>query len=486
MIKPRHATLRPGKLLIGGAFVDAVSGERFATRNPATEETLTEVARGAAADVDRAVAAARESYGGVWSATPPARRARLLYKVSEAILAHRDELAELECLDQGKVIFEASKVDVPMAADAFAYYAGWATKLGGRTIPTGPAMLNYTLAEPYGVVGQIIPWNFPILMAAWKMAPALAAGNTVVLKPAEQTPLTALRLGELMLEAGLPPGVVNIVTGFGGEAGAALVAHPGVDRLAFTGSTAVGRSIMKRAADTMTPVSLELGGKSPNIVFADADLEAAARGAITGIFYNKGEVCTAGSRLFVEASVAERFGELLAARAARTRPGDPLDPTTKIGPLVSAAQRERVEGYVASAREEGASLLTAAGGPRSATAGASFTNRPSSPASPTPCGSLGRRSSGRCSRSSRSRTWRTSASRPTTAPTALRPVYGPGTSPRPTGRRQRCRRERCGSTPTASTRRRCRSAAPSSPASVASWGRKACGPTPGASRYGWT
>ena len=282
MSEPNREAIEPGKLFIDGGWEEAVSGKTFSTLNPATEETLTEVARGAAEDVDRAVEAARRAFDGTWAETPPAKRARILHRTGELILKHRDELARLETLDQGKVIFESSKIDVPMAADAFIYYAGWATKLGGRTIPAQPDMLNYTLAEPYGVVGQIIPWNFPILMAAWKLAPALAAGNTVVLKPAEQTPLTALRLGALLAEAGLPPGVVNIVPGLGPEAGAALVEHPGVDRLAFTGSTEVGRAIMRSAADTAKPVSLELGGKSPNIVTGLEFERLSNAGGITG------------------------------------------------------------------------------------------------------------------------------------------------------------------------------------------------------------
>ncbi len=353
----QHAEIKPGRLFIGGEWVEAASGRRFETVNPATEEVLTTVAEADAADVDRAVAAARAAYEGAWSDLPAAGRARILRRIGELILAHRDELAELETLDQGKVIFEASKVDVPMAADTFEYYSGWATKLHGATIPVRPDMLNYTRVEPYGVVGQIIPWNFPLLMAAWKLAPALAAGNTVVLKPAEQTPLSALRLGELLAEAGLPAGVVNIVPGFGPTAGHALAGHGGVDRVAFTGSTEVGRAVMRAAAEAPKPVSLELGGKSPNVVFADADLDAAAKGAVIGIFYNKGETCTAGSRLFVEESVADEFAALLVKRAQRSRPGDPMDPGTKIGPLVSAAQLARVEHYVAVGREEGAEVL---------------------------------------------------------------------------------------------------------------------------------
>ncbi|HET9234547.1 MAG TPA: aldehyde dehydrogenase family protein [Candidatus Eisenbacteria bacterium] len=361
----KHAVVKPGKLWIGGEWVDAVSGRTFETVNPATEEVLTRVAEAGPDDVRKAVKAARKAYEETWSKTLPAERARVLHRVGDLILAHREELAELETVDQGKVIFESTKVDVPMAADAFQYYAGWTTKISGQTMNVMPDVFNYTVPEPYGVVGQIIPWNFPLLMAAWKLAPALAAGNTVVLKPAEQTPLSALRLGELMAEAGLPAGVVNIVPGYGPIAGAAVVGHTDVDRVAFTGSTEVGRQIMRIAAEIPKPVTLELGGKSPNIIFADADLEAAAKGAILGIFYNKGETCTAGSRLFVESSVADAFATLLRDRASKAKVGDPLDGTTKVGPLVSAAQLEKVESYVKVGLEEGATLLS--GGRRART-----------------------------------------------------------------------------------------------------------------------
>jgi acyl-CoA reductase-like NAD-dependent aldehyde dehydrogenase len=367
MLEPKHATVKPGRLWIGGEWTEAASGRTFETINPATEAALTRVAEAGPEDVHRAVKAARKAFEETWAPMAPVQRARILYRTGELLMKYRDELAELETLDQGKVIFESSKVDVPMAADAFTYYAGWATKLTGQTIPGPPDVFTYTLPEPYGVVGQIIPWNFPLLMAAWKLAPALAAGNAVVLKPAEQTPLSALRLGEILAEAGLPAGVVNIVPGYGPIAGASLVAHPDVDRVSFTGSTEVGRQIMRIASEVPKPVTLELGGKSPNIVFADADLEAAARGAITGIFYNKGETCTAGSRLFVEQSVSDRFADLLKQRAAKATVGDPLDPATKVGPLVSAAQLDKVERYVELGRKEGATLLT--GGKRAAVGG---------------------------------------------------------------------------------------------------------------------
>jgi acyl-CoA reductase-like NAD-dependent aldehyde dehydrogenase len=250
-------------------------------------------------------------------------------------MKYADELAQLETADNGKPIFESRQIDVPMAADCFQYYAGWATKIEGETIPVPGDYLNYTLREPVGVVGAITPWNFPLLLVSWKLAPALACGNTVVLKPAEEMPLTALRLAEICQEAGLPEGVFNVVTGFGETAGAALARHPGVDRIAFTGSTAVGKEIMKSAAATLKKVSLELGGKSANIVFADSDLEAAAKGAINGIFYGKGEVCAAGSRLFVEASVHDALLEKVVERTKRIAPGDPMNPKTRLGALVS-------------------------------------------------------------------------------------------------------------------------------------------------------
>ncbi len=350
--------LAPGLLYIDGQWVPAAAGATFKTINPATEETLTEVAEGRAEDIDRAVGAARRAFaGGAWPKLSPAERGRMLWAIGDRIDGHAEELARLETLDSGKTITEAARVDVPMAADCFRYFAGWATKLEGATVPARAGLFNYTLREPLGVIGQIIPWNFPLLLAAWKLAPALAAGNTVVLKPAEQTPLTALRLAAIAAEAGLAPGVLNVVTGFGPGAGAALVDHPGVDKIAFTGSTAVGQEIMRRASATLKRLTLELGGKSPNVVFADADIDAATRGAMNGIFFNKGEVCTAGSRLFVEEPLHDAFIERLGAQTAKLQQGDPLDPKTRLGPQVSEAQMGRVLSYVERGVAEGARLV---------------------------------------------------------------------------------------------------------------------------------
>jgi len=353
------SALPPGRLFIDGQWVDSVSGARFATINPATEEPLAQVAEGRAEDIDRAVGAARRAFtSGDWPRLSPADRGRMLWRIGDLIESHLPEIARIECLDSGKTITEATRVDLPMAADCFRYYAGWATKIEGETIPVRAPCLGYTLREPLGVVGQIIPWNFPLLLAAWKVAPALAAGNTVVLKPAEQTPLSALRLADLAREAGLPPGVLNVVPGFGPTAGAALVDHPGVDKIAFTGSTAVGQEIMRRAAGSLKRLTLELGGKSPNIVFADADLDAAMRGALNGIFFNKGEVCTAGSRLFLEAGLHDAFLDRLRQQAERLTQGDPLDPKTRLGPQVSEAHMRRILSFIETGKSEGATLVT--------------------------------------------------------------------------------------------------------------------------------
>ena len=357
------ATIAPGKLIINGEAVDAASGRTFTTINPATEAPITTVAEAGPEDVDRAVRAARAAFeSGPWPKMKPADRQRVLWKLGDLILEHGDELARLETLDNGKPIFESRQIDVPMVANCFHYFSGWATKLSGETLPVNPAFFTYTLREPLGVVGAIIPWNFPMIMVGWKCAPALATGNTVVLKPAELTPLTAIRIAELALEAGLPPGVLNVLPGKGSIAGEALVHHPGVDKIAFTGSTEVGKHIMRQCADSMKKVTLELGGKSPNIVFADADLEAALRGATSGIFYGKGEVCAAGSRLLVEAKVHDEFVAKLAERANKNLPADPLNPKTRLGALVSETQMNRVLGYVKSGVAEGAKLV--AGGQR--------------------------------------------------------------------------------------------------------------------------
>jgi acyl-CoA reductase-like NAD-dependent aldehyde dehydrogenase len=352
----------PIQLLIGGKFQDAVSGKTFTTFNPATEEPLAEVAEADGPDVDLAVAAARRAFTDkAWSRMAARDRAKLLWKVGDLILKNADELARLETLDNGKPIFESRHIDIPAAAETFYYYAGWCTKIEGETIPVPGEFFNYTLREPYGVCGIITPWNFPLLMVAWKLAPALACGNTAVVKLAEETPLTGLWLGQLCQEAGLPDGVVNMVPGFGETAGRALVAHPDVDKISFTGSTAVGKEIMRTAADTLKKVSLELGGKSPNIVFADANLDAAARGAFNGIFYGKGEVCAAGSRLFVEAKAHDALMEKLVERSRKLEPGDPLNPKTRLGALVSRTQMERVLGYLEAGAREGAMPVLAGG-----------------------------------------------------------------------------------------------------------------------------
>ena len=353
-----EAAIAPGKLFIGGEWVDAASGKTFDTINPATGEVLTQVAEGDREDVDRAVAAARRAFDeGKWSGMDARKRGKLLFAIADALEARADELARLETMDNGKPVREARMIDIKESIDCFRYYAGWADKISGDVIPVPGPYLNYTRREPVGVCGAIIPWNYPLQMAAWKVAPAIACGNTVVLKPAEQTPLTALELARAAADAGLPAGVLNVVTGFGEPAGAALVAHPDVDRIAFTGSTAVGKHIQRQAADTLKKLSLELGGKSPNIVLDDADIDAAVKGASMAIFYNTGQACTAGSRLLVHEKIRDEFVEKLLKRAAGFVPGDPLDPKTRLGPLVSQEQLDRVMGYIAQGKSEGANLL---------------------------------------------------------------------------------------------------------------------------------
>ena len=351
-------TPRNYQLFIDGQWVDAESGRTFTTPNPATGEPLAEVAEGDKADIDKAVAAARRAFEGKWSSMSARDRGRVIYKLSQLIEGRAKELAELETSDNGKPIRESSFVDIPQVVENFEYFAGWATKIEGETIPVPGKMFNYTLREPVGVCGQIIPWNFPLLMAAWKLAPALAAGNTVVLKPAEQTPVTAMELAKLIQEAGFPDGVVNIVPGYGETAGAALAAHPGINKLAFTGSTEVGKIIARAAAENLTKVSLELGGKAPNIVFADADLEQAVNGAMMGIFFNQGQVCCAGSRLFVEAKVKDEFLERLKEKSSKIKVGDPMDQGTMMGPQVSQEQLDRIKGYMDIGRSEGACVYS--------------------------------------------------------------------------------------------------------------------------------
>ena len=346
-----------GRLLIGAEWRDAVSGKRFPTINPATGESIAEISEGDAADIDLAVRAARAAFDGPWAKLSAAERGKMLWRLGDLMLKNLDDLSRLETLDAGKPIGETSRIDIPYAADCFHYYAGAATKIEGATIPVSGPFFNYTIREPIGVVGLIVPWNFPLLIASRKIAAALAAGNTVILKPASETPLTALRLGELALEAGLPPGVFNVVPGFGSTAGAALVAHPGVAGIAFTGSTETGQLLMRNGAGTVKKLSLELGGKSANIVLDDADLDIASRGAMSAIFYNKGEVCTAGSRLVVTKSAHDALLEKVVERASKFTQGDPLDPKTRIGPQVSEAQVARIGKYVDIGKKEGAQLV---------------------------------------------------------------------------------------------------------------------------------
>ncbi|HXN18876.1 MAG TPA: aldehyde dehydrogenase family protein [Candidatus Binatus sp.] len=363
---------KTGKLLINGKWVDAASGKTFATYNPATGEVLANVAAGDKEDIDRAVRAARAAFEtGPWSKISPSERGRLLWKLADLLEKHTEEFAQLESLDNGKPLKVARAADVPLAVDHFRYYAGWATKIEGNTISLGLAKQGkfhaYTVREPVGVAGQIIPWNFPLLMAAWKLAPALSVGCTVILKPAEQTPLTALRLGELIMEAGFPEGVVNIVPGFGETAGAALAAHPDVDKIAFTGSTEVGKLIIHAAAGNLKKVSLELGGKSPNIILDDADIEAAIPGAASAIFFNQGQTCCAGSRLFVDKKIFDKVVDGVAQNASKIRIGQGFDPDVDMGPLVSEEQFNKVCGYLESGKQEGAKAVT--GGSRAGNRG---------------------------------------------------------------------------------------------------------------------
>ena len=357
----------PRKMYVGGQWTEAASGRTFETPNPATGETLARVAEGDAEDIDRAVRAARRAFEeGPWGRMTPSERGRIIWRIGDLILEHVDEFAQLESLDNGKPLAVARAADVPLAADLFHYMAGWATKLEGNTIDIsvpympGAGFHSYTLREPVGVVGQIIPWNFPLLMAAWKLGPALATGNTVVLKPAEQTPLSALLLAQLIAEAGVPEGVVNVVPGFGETAGAALAAHHDVDKVAFTGSTEVGKLILKAAAGNLKKLTLELGGKSPNIVFDDAASDA-VKGAADAIFFNHGQCCVAGSRLFVQQRRFEEVVEGVAEIAKSIKIGPGIEPETQMGPLVSDEQFRRVTGYLESGKADGATALTGGG-----------------------------------------------------------------------------------------------------------------------------
>ena len=355
-------TIERPELLINNRWQPAASGKTMDVINPATEDVIAAVPAADRADVDAAVAAARAALSGPWSKMSARERGRLVNRLSARLMEKADDVARLETLHNGKPISESRNIEIPAAAECFEYYAGWADKVMGETIPVKGNHLTYTLREPIGVVAAIVPWNFPLLLAAWKVAPALACGNTVILKPASQTPLTALALGQIAVEVGFPPGVLNVLTGPGSVLGQALVEHPGIDKIAFTGDTTTGKAIMRSAADTLKTITLELGGKSPNIVLEDADLDAALRGAAIGIFYGKGEVCAAGSRLLVDRKIKDEFIDKLAARTKKMAPGDPLDPRTRFGAVSSKKQLENVLRYIASGKEEGATLV--AGGER--------------------------------------------------------------------------------------------------------------------------
>ena len=349
-------------LFINNEWRAAANGKTMDVVNPATEEVIARVPSADRADLDHAVTAARAALAGPWGQLSARERGRLVRKLGERLLERADEIARLETLHNGKPITESRNIEIPAAAECFEYYGGWSDKVMGETIPVKGNYLTYTLREPIGVVAAIVPWNFPLLLAAWKVAPALACGNTVILKPASQTPLTALALGEAALEVGFPPGVLNVLTGPGSLLGQSIVEHPGIDKIAFTGDTTTGKGIMRGAADTLKKITLELGGKSPNIVLADADMDAAIRGVTIGIFYGKGEVCAAGSRLLVDKSIKNEFVDKLAARAGKMTAGDPMDPRTRFGALSSKKQLETVLRYIESGRQEGATLV--AGGTR--------------------------------------------------------------------------------------------------------------------------
>ncbi|MBD8137347.1 aldehyde dehydrogenase family protein [Peribacillus frigoritolerans] len=347
------------KLLINGELVEAASGKTFETLDPSNGKVLAVVSEAGPEDVDKAVKAARTAFdNGPWKKMSASERSRLIYKLADLMEEHKEALAQLDTLDNGKPIGETTNADVPLAIDHFRYYAGWTTKIVGQTIPVAGNYFNYTRHEAVGVVGQIIPWNFPLLMAAWKLGAALATGCTIVLKPAEQTPLSALYLGQLALEAGFPPGVLNVIPGFGETAGSPLVDHPDVDKIAFTGSTSVGKMIMRQASGTVKKISLELGGKSPNIILPDADMSKAIPGALMGIMFNQGQVCCAGSRLYIQKKSYDNVVADLVSHAKNIKQGAGLDPSTQIGPLVSSEQMERVGGYIEKGKSEGAEVVT--------------------------------------------------------------------------------------------------------------------------------
>ncbi|MBX3414729.1 MAG: aldehyde dehydrogenase family protein [Pirellulales bacterium] len=351
--------IRQTDCFIGGRWVPSVSGKTFETINPATEEVIAQVAEGDAADIDLAVEAARNAFEhGPWSKMDARDRGRLMHKLADALEENLDELAALESLDNGKPISDARAADLPLTIDCLRYYAGYADKIHGQTIPVRGKYFTYTRREPVGVVGQIIPWNFPLLMTAWKWGPALAAGCTIVMKPAEQTPLTCLRMARLAQKAGIPDGVINVVPGYGPTAGAAIVRHPGVDKVAFTGEHKTAQIIMRDASQTLKRLTFELGGKSPNIVFADADLEAAATGSHFGLYFNQGQCCCAGSRLFVEDKIYDQFVDKLVTMNKHRKLGNPLDPDTQQGPQVDQAQFDKIMHYIDLGKKEGAECLT--------------------------------------------------------------------------------------------------------------------------------
>jgi acyl-CoA reductase-like NAD-dependent aldehyde dehydrogenase len=349
------------QLFINNEWRPAASGDVMDVINPATEDVIAQVASAGAADLDAAVSAARAALDGPWARLSARERGRLVRRLGDRLLERADEVARLETLHNGKPIVESRQIEIPSAAECFEYYGGWSDKVMGETIPVKGNYLTYTLREPIGVVAAIVPWNFPLLLAAWKVAPALACGNAVILKPASQTPLTALALAEIALEVGLPAGVLNVLTGPGARLGQAIVEHPGIDKIAFTGDTSTGKGIMRGAADTLKKITLELGGKSPNIVLPDADLDAAVRGATIGIFYGKGEVCAAGSRLLVDRSIKDEFVDKLAARAKKMTAGDPMNPQTRFGALSSKKQLDTVLRYIDSGKREGATLVAGGG-----------------------------------------------------------------------------------------------------------------------------
>jgi aldehyde dehydrogenase (NAD+) len=349
-------------LFINNEWRPASSGKTMEVINPATEDVCATVASADSDDLNAAVEAAHKALSGPWGQMSARERGRLVRKIGERLMERADEISRLETLHNGKPIMESRQIEIPAAAECFEYYGGWSDKVMGETIPVKGNYLNYTLREPLGVCAAIVPWNFPLLIAVWKIAPALATGNTIIVKPASQTPLTALALGDIALEVGLPPGVLNVLTGPGAKLGQAIVEHPGIDKIAFTGDTSTGKNIMRGAAETLKKITLELGGKSPNIVLPDADIESAIRGATIGIFYGKGEVCAAGSRLLVDKSIKDEFIDKLAARTKKMVAGDPMDPKTRFGALSSKKQMDTVMRYVESAKKEGATLV--AGGER--------------------------------------------------------------------------------------------------------------------------